>query len=213
MFAAISNRQVSARSAIRVAGLVTALVLSLTACSVFSSPSNPKADVGGGTGAPSKVFPTSRWDPNADNGKPSGLPKRIGYVNAFGGSTLNGPVLDALKAGAKVDGLEVLVSDPKGDNAQAIQQINDFAQRGVAGVFNVMLSDAMVPPDLNAMSKGAMVIQGNGGPVTTMLSSIQYEGGYTIGQYVAKYAKETLHGHAHIVWISEDFTESLKPRT
>jgi ABC-type sugar transport system substrate-binding protein len=159
------------------------------------------------------VFPTTRWDPNADNGKPSNLPKRIGYVNAFTGSTLNGPVMDALDAAAKTEGLQVLVSNPNGDNTQAIQQINDFSARGVAGVFNVQLSPAMITVDQSAMSKGAMVIQGNGGPVTTMLSSIQYEGGYIVGQYVAKYAKETLHGHARIAWISEDYSISLVPRT
>jgi ABC-type sugar transport system substrate-binding protein len=208
MPAFISTADFLRRPGTRVAALIAALAMSLPACSAPAS--TPDA---GDVGKPSKDFPTSRWDPKADNGNPSDLPKRIGYVNAFGGNTLNGPVLDALKAGAKVDGLEVLVSDPKGDNTQAIQQINDFVQRGVAGVFNVMLSEAMIPADHHAMSKGAMVIQGNGGPVTTMLSSVQYEGGYTIGQYVAKYAKETLSGDARIVWISQDFNESLKPRT
>lgn len=211
-----STPSLPARRSMRVAGLVAVLALSLGACTsspTSSSGTSSGAGSGTGTGTPSKEFPASRWDPNADNGKPSDLPKRIGYVNAFGGNTLNGPVLDALNSAAKTEGLQVLVSDPKGDNTQAIQQVNDFAARGVAGIYNLMLSPAMISADQSAMSKGLMVIQGNGGPVTTMISSIQYEGGYVIGQYVAKYAKETLRGEARIAWISQDFAISLKPRT
>jgi ribose transport system substrate-binding protein len=194
--------------------LLTAVsAVSLSGCSGVSDKQSTSPSASAGAGSPSKTFPVDRWDPTAAAGVKPDLPKRIGFINTFGASSLSGAFQAALTSAAKTEGLEVITTDPKNDSATAIQQANQLVQRGVVGLYDTMIAPEMVPPDLAAMKAGAMVGQFNQGPVTTMVSSIQYEGGFRVGEYTANYVKTKLAGKAQIAWISQDFNFSLKPRT
>lgn len=210
----LSSRSLRPRSRSALASralLLTAVAaLALTGCT--GAPGSTPTS-GSGAGSPSADFPIDRWDPSAGAGNKPDLPARIGFINTFGSSSLSGAFQAALTSAADAEGLEVVTTDPKGDSSMAIQQVNQLVQRGIVGLLDTQIAPEMEPANLAAMSAGAMVAQFNQGPVTTMVSSIQYEGGHRVGEYVANYVDTILDGNAKIAWISQDFNFSLKPRT
>jgi len=206
------------RSDRRTRGAWRTSAIAITAAAAFAlagctdAPSG-ETSTAGDAGTPSTTFPVDRWDPEVAAAEKPDLPPRIGFINTFGASSLSGAFQAALASAAETEGLEVITTDPKGDSSKAIQQVNQLVQRGIIGLLDTQIAPEMVDPNLAAMETGAMVAQFNQGPVTTMLSSIQYEGGYRVGEYVAGYVEDKLGGDAQIAWISQDFNFSLKPRT
>lgn len=203
---ALSPSRGRLRRAVAAMGVLATVAL-VAGCS--TSPTGSTADVG----SPSKSFPTSLWKVDEPAGAKPSTPRRIGFINNLGGSALSGPFQAALAAGAKAANMSVITTSPNGATTQAIQQLKQLQQRGVSGIYDTTIAPEMTAPNLAAMKQGAMVVQWNQGPATSMLSSLQYDGGYRVGEYVAKYVKEKLGGKATIAWLSEDFNESLKPRT
>lgn len=205
-----NSRRIKTIAAVAVGALL------MTAC---SGPLNPATSETNGetltdsAGAPSEEFPAIRWDPNQPAGEKPTTPRTIGFINDLGAIGISGPFQEALHAAAEKGEMDVITTSPNGDSSQGIQQLEQLLQRGVTGIYSTLVAPEMTPPNVAAMKQGAMVVQWNQGPATSMLSSLQYDGGYRAGQYVADYVNDNMNGSAQIAWISQDFNLSLLPRT
>ncbi|MGV3550829.1 sugar ABC transporter substrate-binding protein [Rhizobium sp.] len=185
-----------------------------TAGAGLASAAMPSLAFAEGEGTPSKDFPVKRW--NAKDGivgAPCPLPKRVAYQNIAAGIEVLELVSDELKRAAETEGLEFITSNSNGDAAKTIQQMRAMVQRGVCGLLSANYNvQAQLAVHMDAMKKGVCSVQFNAGPVTSILSSIQYEGGRTQAEFVVDYIKKEMGGDASVLYISGDFQEDLQAR-
>lgn len=204
------------RRGLLLGGGILGMSLLATACSVSSptgaSGSGATGSAGGGVGTPTKQFPLDRWLPDTPAGAKPPLPRRFAFLNTIAGGSAASDFDAAFRNAASVGNFEVIESNPQGDNAKGVQQSASMIDRGVVGFLNFNGVPEMLPVVKRAMAAGVGTISVNQGPATSSLYSIQYDGGYALGKYCAKYVKEKMGGKAQIAYLSMDFNATLALR-
>lgn len=202
----------SRRDVLKMGGLATGLsIVALSGCSV-STGGDKKSSSSSSGGKPSKHFPLDRWDPKVAPGDIPDFPKRIGFLNNLAGTSMNDGFSAAFNLAAAHHSLKVVQAAPAGDAAKGVTQVQDMLRRGVVGVLSTLPNPEMQGIADKAMADGVGVIQFNRGPSTSALYSVQYDGGYNLGVYTAKWVKENLGGKAEIAYLSMDYDPTLALR-
>lgn len=209
----VPGRLASRRAFLGAVGLAAGSV-GLEACSVKSAGQTPASEAGSSAdiGTPTTQFPLERWNADAAAGAKPPLPARVAFLNPIGGISANAGFDAAFRAAADDSKLQLIEANPGTSSANSITQAKQMIARGVVGFYDFQAYPEMQTVNLSAMKQGVGVVQVNQGPVTSSLYSVQYEGGFKLGQFVAKYVKTKLGGEAKIAFLSQDFNKSLQQR-
>ena len=159
------------------------------------------------------TFPLNRWNPQVPAGQACPLPRRIAFQLPVAGAPLFDIATQQMAKAAQEEKLDFILSNAEGNPMRGITQMQILVQRGLCGMTSAMDSDIVHNTvEVSAMQKGTAVVQLNGFQVTSILSSIQYEGGRTQADYVVKYIKEQLIGDARVLYIGPDPGGNLRQR-
>ena len=159
------------------------------------------------------AFPLSRWNPDNPAGLACPLPRRIAFQLPVAGAPLLDIATQQMAKAAQEEKLEFIISNAEGNPIRGITQMQSLVQQGLCGMASALDPEFVRNTvEVSAMQKGTAVVQLNGFKVTSILSSIQYEGGRTQADYVVKYIKEHLMGDGQVLYIGPDPGGNLRQR-
>lgn len=200
--------QLSRRGVLR-GGLVGSGVLLgsgwLAACG-----SSDEASCGGGE--PRSSGDLAAYNPDAEAGTKSDLPRRIALAMDNDREYAQA-VSDGIEAGAQAAGVEFVSANAEGDSAKNIEQIQQFLTIGVGAlVINPIDPGAQAAVMNDALARGIAVMSIVTPPATMMANADQFRVGKTLGDAAGDYIQSTLGGQANVVILNQDSVEAVRPR-